>query len=473
MDYVVEQERKTPVIQTADVVVVGGGPSGLMAAVASARNGAKTVLVERQGFFGGMATAGLVLTLGGFNTWTESHERVIGGIPQEMVRRMVDLNGARDNSGAVLDFDPEVFKLVADEMVLEAGVTPFLHTMGVTPWMEGQSIRGVIIESKSGRHVIPAKVVIDATGDADIAARAGVPTEKADALQPATMCFRLRGVSQPLPVKAAPINTGDVDAVETDEFDEMPISEMEKWRKARWLIQNPLYNTPPNRFLGSKMEKGVGNGEFTKFEGPWCSGIYESEVWFNTAAQYIDGSDVRSFTEGEINGRRQVHNIVNFWKRNVDGFQSSRLLMTGTQISIRETRRIVGEYVLSGEDIVENRKVHDSIALGCWIVDVHPDKEGRRSDHHKKYRGYRPNPYQIPYGCLVPLNVDNLLTAGRCISTTREGMGSIRVMGTCMAIGQGAGTAAALAVEANVMPRNLDTAKLKSALRSQGAIIER
>lgn len=477
MDYVVEPERRIPVLTSADVVVVGGGPAGLAAAIAAARNGATTALIERNNCFGGNATSGMVMALGGYTSWTEPHERVVGGIPQELFSRMVDIGGARDSGGVILEYDPEAFKTVADEMVLDAGIVPFLNSLGVSPWMNGTDIRGVIIESKSGRHAIPAQVVVDATGDADIAARAGVPTEKAENLQPATMCFRLRGVKRQLPTAAAvPDKSIEVDVARlADEAGALPLEALERWRRFRWQIEHPLLGTrtPVTNRIRALMEDALARGELSWFGGPWFAGLDEDETWVNVTRQLVDATDVRSLTRGEIEGRRQVREVIEFWRENVPGFADCQLLMTASRLSIRETRRIVGEHVLCGEDIVTRKAMGDSIAKGCWPIDVHRLRGEVLTAEEEHYRGfkYRP-PFQIPYRCLVPLGVDHLLVAGRCISATREGMGAIRVMGTCMALGQAAGTAAALAVATRVGLRNLDTVQLQCMLRDQGALIE-
>jgi len=333
----------------------------------------------------------------------------------------------------------------------------------------------VFVESKSGRHAVEAQVVVDASGDADIAARAGAPTEKPEILQPATMCFRVRGVGRRVPVGAAVPNEGIEVAVErvAEEAGNLPLEALQRWRQFRWEIEHPLLGTrtPTTYRIRAMMEDACERGELSRFGGPWFAGLDESEVWVNATQQFVDATDVRSLTEGEIEGRRQVREMVGFWKRNVAGFQSCNLIDTAARLSIRETRRIVGEHMLTGQDVVENKTVPDAIAIGCWPIDVHRGKGEIPTDQDRRYRGYRPRPYQISYRCLVPLRVDQLLVAGRCVSTTREGMGSIRVMGTCMALGEAAGTAAALAVVAQVRPRDLDTAALGRALRNQGAIV--
>jgi hypothetical protein len=474
-DYVTEAVRQTPVYRTVDVVVIGGGPAGLMAAVAAAREGASTIIVEKNGYLGGMATSGMVLTLGGIHSWTPSCDQVVKGIPSEFIARLRRQGKMRSQNGVVLDFDPESFKILADEMILEAGVVPLFHALGVEPLMDKKCVKGVIIESKSGRFALRSSVVIDATGDADIAYRAGVPCQKSKTLQPATMCFMLGGVTQYVPSRQ---NTREL----TELGDETPPppyepdilgNELDEWRQLRWALQNPLESTPPNRLLRKRMDQAKDRKEISPFGGPWGMGLYVDEIWFNTTRQYVDATDVESLTRGEINGRRQVQEIINYWRQHIKGFGHSRLRQTASQLGIRETRRIVGECILGAEQIVEEYRGSDSIALGCWPIDVHPAPDGSYKGQNLNHVGFHPQqPYGIPYGCLVPLNVDGLLVAGRCIATTREGQGSIRVMGTCMALGQAAGTAAALAAQAALLPRKLNPERIRARLIERNAIVD-
>ncbi len=469
-EYIVEAARQTPVWRSVDVVVVGGGPAGLIAAAAAARNGASTVLVEQTGCLGGMATSGLVLTLGGFYSWNETHERVVDGLPGELLAHLRQLDGVRDSDGVVLDFDPEAFKFAADQFVMTAGVTPLFHALGVAPWLGADGVQGVIIESKSGRQVVRAKVVIDATGDADLAYRAGVPCEKSPTLQPATLCFMLNGLTQNLPARERLAETAG--AGESPEVgSEISAAARVEWEKLRWTLQNPLYETPPNRFLRDRMQPARERGELASFGGPWGLGLYADEVWFNVTRQYIDATEAESLTQGELGGRRQAREIVDFWRRQIPGFAHSRLQQTASHLGIRETRRIGGKAVLDADTILAHSRRDDAIALGCWPIDVHPAGDDSYARQHLPHVGGTPRPYGIPYGCLVPREVDGLLVAGRCVSATREGQGSLRVMGTCMALGQAAGTAAALAVQAGLPPRRLDCRALRARLREQNAIL--
>ncbi len=469
-DFITEPPRKTSVLFRTDVAVVGGGPAGFMAAMAAARTGADVVLIERSNCLGGNATSGLVLTMGGFHSWTERHELVVDGIPGEFRGTLAAGGGMRDSDGVVQDFDPEQFKLLADDMLQRAGVKVVLHALGVCPLTDGSNTEGVVIESKSGRQAVIAKVTVDATGDADIAYRAGAACEKSPVLQPATMCFLVSGVSSPLPSRRDSAQTLDEAMHGSGTDGGIDVAAFERWRAARWKTQNPLYETEPNRYLRDNMREAYRRGEIDSFGGPWGMGLYENELWINSVRQYIDATDALSLTAGETNGRKQAQQIVDYWKKNIPGFEQSRLSQTAACLGVRETRRIVGAQTLTARHITENPELDDAVAMGCWPIDVHPDANNTYNNQHLATVGFTPVPYQIPYGCLVPKTIDGLLAAGRCISATREGMGSIRVMGTCMALGHAAGTAAALAGCHAVEPRNVDIGELQTRLHDQKAI---
>lgn len=452
--------REIPVAHVCDVLVVGGGPAGIAASIAAARNGARTLLVEQYGALGGMGTVGLV---GPFMTSfsADGKHQVIAGIFDELVRRMVALGGALHPSqvqpgsshsgfivrhhGNVTPFDPETLKYVAAEMVLEAGVELLLHTFAFDVLTEkaarGVAVAGVVTASKSGARALRAKVVIDCTGDADVATLAGAPTDsgrpKDGKMQPMTLFFRVANV--------------DGEQVR------------------RYVRQHPKEKSP----FESIVAQGRAAGEWPDIPRERV-GIYESSTpgeWrVNTSRLLdLDGTKAEDLTRGEVEGRRQVHALMSFLRRRVPGFAEARLVDTAAQVGVRETRRIVGDYVLTVEDICAGRRFPDTIALCAYGVDVHNPEgpgQGRREDYETA------NVYEIPYRCLLPRGVEQLLVAGRCVSATHEAAGAIRVMPPCYATGQAAGTAAALAVRAGQPPRNVDVGELRRLLAEQRQILE-
>ncbi len=360
-----------------------------------------------------------------FMTFHAGEDQIIEGIFQEIIDRLENMNGYDRKSRA---YDAEVMKIVADQMVEEAGVQLMLHSLVVDAVMEGNFIRGVLVENKSGRQRVMAKVVVDATGDGDVAVKAGAPYEKGR---------RIDGLTQPMTLN---FRMGGVDTAK------MPnISELNKLyddAKARGEISIPRENLL------------------------WFPTVRSGEIHFNTTRVVkVDGTSGKDLTYSEVEARRQMIGLVEFLKRKVPGFESAYLLVSGSQIGVRETRRVMGEYVMTEEDVLGARKFEDVVARGSYPIDIHsPTGEGTVIK--------RPPPgasYDIPYRCLVPKKVENLLVAGRCVSSTHEAQAAIRVIPICMAMGQAAGTAAALAVKLKVTPREMDVTLLQKTLREQGA----
>jgi hypothetical protein len=444
--------RAVPVVRDTEVIVVGGGPAGIAAAIASARNGARTVLVEQYGFLGGMATAGLV---GPFMTsyGIDGQEPIIEGIFRELVDRMLALGAAIDPARVkgfsayggyhpyghehVTPFDPEALKYVAQEMALQAGVELKLHRFFLDSLVEDVRITGIIVASKSGMEALRGGIVIDTTGDGDVAARAGAPYEKGRAedglLQPVSLFFRVGNVDD-----------GAVQAYMDEHPDDVSFRNIVREAK-------------------EKGEFSHAKDWFTMFLLP-----RPGEWWANVSrVHHVDATDADQLAQAEIEGHRQVMYLVDFMRKRLPGFENCTLLDTGTQIGVRETRRIMGEYVLTAEDVFGARRFEDAIARVSFPIDIHDPKGGGGF-----FEGPRDGPYYtVPYRCLVPLQIDNLLVAGRCISATHEAHGSLRVMPPCFATGQAAGTAAALALETDTTPRKVDTVLLRESLTQQGALV--
>jgi len=420
----VKVEEEVPVLGEFDVVVAGGGPAGFAAGVAAAREGARTLIVERFNCLGGMGTAGLVLPF----MATAGTE---GGVFRELLRRMEELGGAKG-----LSFDPEAFKFVAQEMALEEGCELLFHTFVERAHVEGGIVKGVFVVNKAGRGLILAKVVVDATGDGDVAASAGAPFEKGDPkdgrLQPLTLRMRFLGVDRE---KEGGADLGPV--------------------KERW--------------EGFKRESGI---PYWQGLDRGFDGLHEGEVYLNPDMVEADGTDPWELTRAEVDGRRKAWAIWRFMRENVPGWEGAWLVDTAIVIGVRETRRILGEYVLTGDDVRSARKFPDGIAKASFFIDIHgPEMALNFGEWLKRNRVPEGDWYEIPYRCLVPRGVDNLLVAGRCISSDREAQGSLRIMPTCMAIGEAAGTAAAICVKRNVKPRELDGKELRGLLKERGADI--
>ncbi|CAN5490361.1 FAD-dependent oxidoreductase [soil metagenome] len=454
MTQTMRYEQEIPVRDVGEVLVVGAGPGGLAAAIASARNGASTTLVERFGYLGGNLTAGLVGPC--MTSYSlDGQQQLINGIYEEMVIRMEAQGGAvhpkhipagSPYSGFIVyghdkvtPFDPEAVKFVALDMVREAGINLRLHTFGADAIVEDNAVTGVIAASKSGLEALKARVTIDCSADADVAARAGAAFEQgrdSDGLtQPMTLFFRIKNVNDAVVEEY----------VKTHPEDYRPFASIIAEAKEKGEFPIP--------------RKGVGIYKTT-----------ETGVWrVNTTRMHaFDGTNVEDLTNAEIAGRDQVRILMQFFRGWLPGFENVQLLDTASTIGVRETRRIVGEYQLTLEDLATGRDFDDVIGLCGYPVDIHsPTGDGGGAD------GEMPtaNIYQMPFRSLVPRDIDGLLVAGRALSATHEAQGAVRVMPPVFAMGQAAGTAAALAIEWDVQPRNVPVPQLQEMLVRQGAYL--
>ncbi|HBM81181.1 MAG TPA: FAD-dependent oxidoreductase [Clostridiaceae bacterium] len=413
-----------------DLIVCGGGLTGVAAAVAAKRCGSgKVLLIERYGFLGGMATSGLVNP---FMTYFKSQKpyeeqyQLIFGIFQEILDRLSKLDGLKNKCV----FDAEIMKLVLNRMITENKIDILLHTFIEGVEKRGDSrISAIRVANKSGVYSIYAKVFIDCTGDADVSYMAGVPCKKGrdgDHFgQPMTMCFRV----------------ANVDRGKMPPRDE--INKLYREAKARGELQNPREDVL------------------------YFDTMHPDVVHFNTTRIIKkDATDAEQLTQAEFDVREQCFEMFDFLKENVSGFENSYMQITASQIGVRESRRIVGKYVLTEDDVLSGRKFEDSVCYNAYNIDIHnPAGTGT------VLKSLKPGDYYgIPYRCLLPVNIDNLLVAGRPISSTHEAHSSIRVMPSCTSIGQAAGTAAAMCIDKGILPGKLDFKELRNKLLETGAI---
>lgn len=446
---------------SADVVVVGGGPAGMCAAIAAGRAGVHVILVEQGAFCGGMATRGLV---GPFMTCYDAkgETMIIRGLFEEIVDRMVArgfaIHPAAVHGGTaftswikighehVTPFEPEGLKVIMDEMLTEAGVKILYHTTFLRPVLENDTITGVLVSSKRGLEVIKGTVVIDCTGDGDVACRSGVPyemgNEELNLIQPATMFFHISNV--------------DSAAVEADiqrNIHNFYRKDGVNYRSFHWRVTQAREN-------GDWNLKRVSIGLF-RMPKPdeWC--VNTSRI------MGVDSTDNESLTDAEILGRQQAQEILRFLQKYVPGCENARIKATASHIGIRESRHIQGDYRLTAEDLLDAKVPEDSILLAANSVDVH----GRFGPTSNEYVPIKGDYYGVPYRCLVPRGVEQLLIAGRCVSADSTAAGAIRVMPPCMAMGQAAGTAAALAVQMGKTVRQVDAGKLRDVLKENGAYL--
>jgi len=453
-----------------DVIVLGGGSAGVAASIAAARNGARTILVDAGPNIGGEMLSGIPID----GCLSSRGEWVVGGISRELFaecERMGGYIGPIDDHRSlfVVAVDPEVMKLAVVNLVHKAGVELLLYTFAENVVVEDGVVKGVMILNKNRRTLLTGKVVIDCTGDADAAVDAGAPWEIGNAatgdLQPVTMVYRMQGIDTTKLLEFVRDNPEHFGLAEYADRG------MTKKDAALGLYKQGL----PKVFLvadGPLMKKAIADGEMyqSSMIAVTPISLQRREVSINsTRIGNLDATQTAQLSRAMPDLLDQVWMGVKFMQKYVPGFENAVFSGIAPRIGIRETRRIVGEYVLTKDDIMQARKRPDGIGKGSHELDVHGS-----GVKHERSTIKDGGSYDIPYNCLVPKKVKNMLVAGRCFSATRDAHSSARVMGTCMAMGQAAGTAAAgFAADPkwNGDVRSVDIDALRTKLKAQGAVL--
>jgi len=453
-----------PLFGTYDVAVIGGGPAGCVAALAAARLGAHTLIVEQYGFLGGALTAQGVHPM---MTFHAGAQQVIRGIADEVVQRLVQAGASPGHiadaigyASSVTPFDLEGLKIVLEQMLAEANAEILFHAMLADADVGGDSIEHLVVCTKAGLQRLAAKVFVEATGDGDLLFHAGVEFERGrqtdGATQPMTTNFRVGNVDIPVVRQYILEHPDQFYLGDTQPVEESP----------RLSVSGFYEHVQQAREAGEfpTDRKGI---LFFETNTP-------GEVNVNTTHIFgKDATDPRQFSQAEIEGRRQAMQVFAFLRKWIPGFANAVYLSSGFQIGVRESRRLKGEYTLTQNDLVQGRRFDDVIVVAGYPVDIHPptaadQKEALSEDQagHSISKGQK---YQIPYRCLITSQMRNLIATGRCLSAEHEALGAVRVTPIAMAVGQGAGTAAALAVRHGCSLAEIDMDELQEVLRANGA----
>lgn len=431
-------QKKAKIVGNYDVVICGGGPAGFIAALATRRMGARTALIERYGFLGGMATSAYVTPL---SVFSYNNKRNIGGIPWEFVKRLEKMGGALiEEPLNNVAFDPELYKLCVQRMVLEAGIDLYMNSY-ITEVKKDKdnTIEAVFFENKNGTEAITGKVFIDATGDADISYLAGAPMQdwgKEYHLQPASMCFILSGV-------------------DTD-------SELVKNSMHHHLERVNCHCLP----VRNKLQELKETYDIPTFGGPWfCTVLHPGSVAVNITRTEANSCDNRDFSSAEFRLREDVFKLTEILKKNFKEFKDCYVSATPAQAGIRESRHIRGMHIITTEEYVSAYKYPDSISRCAHPIDIHSSSAESQGCTFLEKAAY------VPYRALIFNDYPNLIVPGRALSASKEAFASLRVQASCMGMGQAAGFAAQFAVEDNVSVQNIDIEKLVEKLEKTGAIL--
>ena len=427
--------RQLPIKESYDVIVCGGGAAGIGAAFAAAQKGAKTALIERFGFLGGMATAGYVNPMSEF---AYNGRQVVGGIAWRFAQKLVENGGGLVEAPRCnVSFNPEIYKLTAQQMLEEAGVICYMNTSLIDCTAEEGKITSVIVANKSGLFALSAAYFIDCTGDADLCALAGVemlPQE--EAMQPGTLCFTLSGVDT------------------TTERMHIIHQKNHRFNHQATFVREPLLKL---------REEGV---DVPQFGGPWlATTLIDGCITVNMTRSAMNATDSTDYQKAEAKMRKDVFRLVELMREHVKEFKNCQLASIATVAGIRESRRIKGIHVLTGKEYVVAHKFPDAIARSAHAVDIHlPGNDGQKLIFPED-AGY------IPYRSLITPTHRNLLVAGRCISADGEAFAAIRVQAPCMETGQAAGFAAALCLKDGRPVQDADVEALVSQVRAAGSFV--
>jgi hypothetical protein len=413
-----------------DTVIVGGGSAGIVAAISAARQGIKTALIEQYAFCGGMSVASSIHALDGIMANHNDKELAVAGVAVELVDRLAKVGGlgCPDNPPECISVDPEALKWIADKMLVESGVSIFYYSRLIDVETKGQRVTAVILHNKSGFMRFKGDHFIDASGDGDLCALAGADFEISKNLQPMTLHFRVL----------------------------LPNGNSLTWKE----LENKCAKV---------LTKAYEEGRISKFGGPWIIRVRKTEISLNCTRQYGNGLSTKDLTRAEIGGRDDAWKIWNVLRDTLPEFKDSYILNSGPAVMVRESRRIIGEYILTAEDVLSGKRFPDPIGLGAWPMDIHPANGDIGYHPHKKHT---PPPYQIPFRCLLPTKLENVLATGRCISATSQAHGSTRVQGTAMMTGQAAGLACAIAKKTGIELKGIPYELLRSELELTKAILE-